>query len=78
VFTHHVARGHAALRAGVVDNLHSEIGGFNGRPLAFYLLGESAHLLLQGAKEELKPRLPIWRFGFERALRLAQREVISL
>src|SRR5882672_3522228 len=37
VFTHHVARGHAALRSGVVENLHSQFGEFNGRPLAFYL-----------------------------------------
>ena len=61
--TYHVAHGHAALIADIIENLNGQFGQLGDND--FFALdrdGEAALLLLQGAREEYKPRLPIRLF----------------
>lgn len=67
------------MLAHVIDDSEGEIRhGGEDNLLALHLRSEAPLLLLHGAQEEEEPRLPVGLRRADRALGLAQREVIGL
>lgn len=74
----HLPHRHAAMRGGMVKNAHGEIRQGGQRDFfAVDLDLQMLHLLLHGAEEISQPRLPIWRIGANRPLRLPERRVVA-
>jgi hypothetical protein len=79
MFAHHVARRDAAMFASVIENIHGQFWQGGKRSLLpLHLSCQAALLLLEGAREEYEPGLPIRRVATDGPLRLTQGQIVAL